>query len=82
MTDATIHYRGVNSEQRRLPAVPVVGSYILDQAPAGRLWEVAAVVYGNQAVEVYAVEVSPRLAGELTAAWAAWSEPAEQPGPT
>lgn len=32
-------------------------------------------VFDGAAVAVYALEVSPRLAGELAVAWAAWGEP-------
>ncbi len=74
MICATIHYRGNQTARRKLVAVPVVGSYILDQAPSGRVWEVAAVVYDGQQIHVYAVEVSTRLAGELMAAWATWGD--------
>jgi hypothetical protein len=74
MTPVTIHFRGEHSEQQRLPAVPSVGSYVFGPEGERRLWEVSAVVLDNQAVEVFALEVSPRLASELTAAWATWGE--------
>jgi hypothetical protein len=35
---------------------------------------VSAVVLDSQTTQVYAPEVSARLAGELTAAWATWGE--------
>ncbi len=45
MIDAIIHYRGSNSERRRLPAVPVVGCYIIGPgAEERRPWIVSAVV--------------------------------------
>jgi hypothetical protein len=72
--DAAIHYQGAGSERRQLPAVPAAGCYLFGPGRERRLWEVAAVVIGGAGVAVYAVEVSPRLAGELTAAWAAWGE--------
>ena len=75
MVDVTIHYRGSESERRRLAAVPVVGSYTYGPGAERRLWVVSAVTIDGEAVDVYALEVSPRLAGELTAAWAAWGEP-------
>ncbi len=74
MIDAHVHYRGSGSERCRLPAVPVAGSYIIDQGAAGRLWQVSAVALDDQATQVYALEVSPRLAGELQEAWATWGE--------
>ena len=70
MIDVHLHLRGERPERRRLPAVPVVGAYII--GPEGRLWRVEAVVLGGKAIHVYAVEVSSALAGELTAAWAEW----------
>ncbi len=70
MIDATIHLRGQPSDQRQLPAVPVVGSYIYGNV----LWQVAAVVFGSDGVDVYTIQVSPMLAAELTSAWAAWGE--------
>ena len=76
MLDATIHYRGEKTERRRLPAVPAVGSYILDGAPARRVWRVEAVVYGGKAVALYCVEVSARMAAELVEGWARWGEAA------
>jgi hypothetical protein len=76
MTDATVHYRGVTSERRRLPALPVVGSYIYGPGAERRLWQVSAVVFDGKAVDVFVVEVSAMLATELTTAWAAWGEPA------
>ena len=74
MIDVQLHYRGQPSERRKLPGIPAVGSYIMDQGPAGRLWRVDSVVYDGSAVAVYCVEVSPRLAGELVEAWATWGE--------
>ncbi len=74
MIDVQFHPKGEPSERRRLPAVPVAGSYLFSEAPAGRLWQVAAVVFGAKLVEVFAVEVSPMLAGELVEAWATWGE--------
>jgi len=57
-------------------ALPVVNSYIIGPGDGRRLWQVAAVVFDGEAVDVFVVEVSPILAGELTAAWAAWDKPA------
>ena len=45
MIDVQLHYRGQPSERRKLPGIPAVGSYIMDQGPAGRLWRVDSVVY-------------------------------------
>jgi hypothetical protein len=72
MVDVTIHYRGATQERRRLAAVPVVGGYLRQ---AGRLWQVSAVVVDGAAVDVFLLEVSARLVGELQGAWAAWGEP-------
>ncbi len=69
MADVTIHFREPPAEQRTVPGIPRVGELIDD----GRLWRVAAVVYG-EAIHVYAVRVSDDLAGELRAEWAAWGE--------
>ncbi len=80
MIDATIHYRSIGSERRRLPAVPAVGSYVYNHAPAGRVWQVSAVVFDGNGVGVFAVEVSARLAGELAAAWATWANPIDNQG--
>jgi hypothetical protein len=74
MIDVTIHYRGEISERRRLPAVPVVGASLFGPGQQRRLWEVSAVVFDGDGVGVFAAEVSPRLAGELTAAWSAWAD--------
>ena len=73
MIDVHIHYRGLDSERRKLPAVPETGSYIY--GPDGRLFRVGVVVFEGTAVEIYAVQVSPGLAGELTTAWATWGVP-------
>jgi hypothetical protein len=53
----------------------VVGNYLYGPGAERRLWQVSAVAIDGAAVAVYALEVSARLAGELTAAWAAWGEP-------
>jgi hypothetical protein len=74
MIDVAIHYRGGGSDRRRLPAVPAAGSYIYGPGTERRLWRVAAVVLDGDGVDVFAVEVSLRLAAELTAAWATWGE--------
>lgn len=74
-----VHLRGHSEEKRELAAVPVVGSYLRTPGTAGRLWRVEAVVYDGGAVEVFAVEVSAPMAAELSAGWATWAEPAEQP---
>jgi hypothetical protein len=68
MSDVTIYFRGSKSENRALPAVPAVGTYIIDGT---RLWLVDTVAIGD-VVNVYAIEVSAGLASELTAAWSAW----------
>ena len=70
MIEVTIHPRGERPERRRLPAVPVVGAYII--GTERRLWRVEDVVFDGPTIHVYAVEVSSALAGELTAAWAEW----------
>jgi len=70
MIDLTIHFRGVGPQRQPLPAVPVVGSYLFGPGDARQLWVVAAVVV-DAVVAVYCIEVSPRMAGELAAAWAA-----------
>lgn len=80
MIDVTIHYRGAKQERRRLAAVPAVGCYLYGPGDCRRLWVVSAVVIGAAAVDVFALEVSARLAGELAAAWAAWGEPAAGEG--
>lgn len=67
--DVYLHLRGELPERRRLPAVPVVGSYIYGDER--RLYQVSAVVFDGQSVHVYATEVSASLAGELQAAWTA-----------
>jgi hypothetical protein len=77
MIDAIVHYRGSGSERRHLAAVPAAGAYVFGPGAAGRLWQVSAVVVDDQATQVYALEVSPRLASELTAAWATWGEARE-----
>ena len=71
MIDVHLHFRGELPERRRLPAVPVVGAYII--GTERRLWQVSAVVFDGEAVNIYATEVSSALAGELTTAWSAWS---------
>ena len=76
MIGVIVHYRGAGSEPRHLAAVPAAGSYIIGPGAAGRLWEVAAVVVDVDQVGVYCIEVSPRLASELQAQWATWSEAA------
>ena len=68
-----LHFRGLDSERRQLPAVPETGSYLY--GPENRLWRVEAVVFDRQAVGVYAVQVSSMLAGDLQAAWATWGDP-------
>ena len=73
MIPVEIHYRGAAQEQRCVAAVPLVGCYLYGPGAERRLWQVSAVAI-DEAVEVFALEVSPRLAGELTAAWAAWGE--------
>ena len=75
MSDTGVHYRGFGSEQRIVAAVPVVGSYLYGPGDERRLWQVSAVAIDGAAVDVFALEVSARLAGELTAAWVAWGEP-------
>jgi hypothetical protein len=72
VTDVVIHFRGVGHQRQRLAAVPQPGSYLFGPGDCRRLWVVSAVVF-DAAVEVFTLEVSPRLAGELTAAWAAWA---------
>ena len=74
MIDVHLHFRGEQPERRQFPVVPVVGSYIFGPGPERRLWQVSAVVLG-EAVNVFCVQVSPQLAGELQAAWASWGEP-------
>jgi hypothetical protein len=69
MIDVKIHFRGETSEQRSLAVLPVVGSYL---HYADRLWRVDAVTFDGDGVDVFALEVSPRLAGELQAAWSGW----------
>jgi len=71
MIDVHLHLRGELPERRRLPSVPVVGAYII--GTERRLWQVSAVVFDGEAVNIYATEVSASLAGELQAAWSAWS---------
>ncbi len=71
MIEVELHLRGRQPERRRLPAVPVVGSYIVGDER--RLWQVSAVVFDGEAVNIYATEVSSALAGELTTAWSEWS---------
>jgi len=78
MIDVHVHLRGEPPERRALAALPVVGTYIIDGAER-RLWRVETVVLDGEAVNVYAVQVSPRLAAELTAAWAGWGDPVELP---
>jgi hypothetical protein len=77
MIDVIVHFRGVGSDRRRLQTVPVVGTYIIGPGAERRLWGVSAVVVDGDEINVYAVQVSPRLAGELTAAWATWGETTE-----
>ncbi len=77
MVDVHLHFRAVGTERRNLPAVPTIGAYIVGPGVERRLWLVQAVVFDRLAVEVYAVEVSDRLAGELTTAWREWAEPIE-----
>ena len=74
MIDVQVHFRGVGSERQRLPAVPAVGSYRFGPSDERRLWRVSAVVVDGKTVDVYAIEVSARLAGELTAAWTTWDQ--------
>jgi len=71
----SVHYRGVGSERRRLAAVPAVGTYLYGPGADRRLWQVSAVAIDGESVALYALELSARLAAELTAAWAAWGEP-------
>ena len=80
MIDAIVHYRGSGSERRHLAAVPAAGAYVFGPGAAGRLFQVAAVVVDGDQVGVYCVEVSPRLASELTAAWATWGKAAPDAG--
>ncbi len=79
MIDVQLRYRGAKSKRWKLAAVPAVGSYIGPGAD-GRLWQVDAVVFGGNGVDVFAVEVSARLATELTTAWAAWANPVDNQG--
>ncbi len=81
MIDVHLHFRGAGSDRRRLPAVPVVGSYIFGPGADGRLWRVEAVVLDGAAVVVYCAQESAMLAAELTATWATWGRPMEQPSP-
>jgi hypothetical protein len=74
MMAVTIHYRGVGSEQRQLLAVPAAGSYLFGPGAERRLWQASAVVFDGEGVDVYAIEVSPLLAGELQAQWKTWGE--------
>ncbi len=69
MIDVQIHRRGEPTERGNLPAVPAIGVYILDEAPGARLWQVVGVVLDGCAVNVYAIQLSPRLAGELVETW-------------
>ena len=70
MIDVKVHYRGQGSESRRLPASPHRGDY-LDHD--GKLFAVSAVVF-DEPVNVYAVQASDTLAGELRQQWSAWGE--------
>jgi hypothetical protein len=72
MIDVQIHLRGEQTEQRQLPAVPSVGCFVFGPAPAGLLCQVDAVVFEGEAIHVYCVVVSDRLAKELTTTWAGW----------
>ena len=77
MIDVQLHFQGVGTEQRKLAEEFAIGSYI--GGVDGRLWRVADVVIdGEAAVNVYCVEVSDCLAGELTAAWATWEKLSEE----
>ena len=58
----------------------MAGSYLFGPGAERRFWQVQAVVVDGKVVNVYALEVSPMLAGELQAAWATWGEPAEAGG--
>ena len=73
MIDLTIHLRGEHPERRQFHVVPAVGAYIFGPGAERRLWQVSAVVFDGQSVHVYATEVSASLAGELQAAWTAWT---------
>ena len=73
MIDVTLHLRGGGSDRRQLPALPGVGSYVYDQTPAGRVWQVSAVVFCGAEVAVYCTQLSMPLAAELTAAWSQWA---------
>ena len=74
MVGLIIHFRGGGSERRRLPAVPVPGTYIYSPGATGRLYQVEVVVVDGKDIHVYAIEVSARLTSELTATWATWGE--------
>ena len=74
MIDVHVHYRGAGTERRRLPAIPAVGCYVFGPGTAGRLFQVAAVVVDGDGVDVFALQVSPRLASELQEVWATWGQ--------
>ena len=74
MIDVNLHYRGIGSDRRRLPAIPSTGSYIIGPGAERRLWQVSAVVLDGKGVDVFAAEVSVTLTSELTSAWATWGE--------
>jgi hypothetical protein len=80
MIDVIVHYRGIDSERRRLPAVPVAGSYVYGPGAKRRLWEVAAVALDGDGVDVYVVAVSAMLTSELTATWATWGDDGAKAG--
>jgi hypothetical protein len=79
MIDVHLHFRGVGSERRKLPAVPVVGSYVFSPGNDGRLWQVSALVFDGGRVAVYCNRVSAALAGELQGAWATWGQATATP---
>jgi hypothetical protein len=74
MIDLEVHFRGTDSQRRRLPAAPAVGTYVYGAGPDRRLFQVDAVVVDGGTINVFAVPMSTRLASELTAAWATWGK--------
>ena len=77
MIDVQVHFRGAGREQQRLPALPPVGSYLVDAD--GKLWVVGAVVFG-QRIDVYCARVCDALAVELQQQWGTWGEATEVGG--
>jgi hypothetical protein len=75
MVDATIHPRGMPTEQRSFPTLPRPGDLI--DVDDGQLYRVDVVVFGAT-VDVYAIQAADEVATQL-AAWGNATAPVAEP---